>query len=478
MSSSWTRFYEWSPVWAQNFLLTVYSARLHRERYGSRFEVYRALLARMERSSLQEIEEYQNERLRAVVTHAYETVPYYRRIFDERGLKPSDINSHADLVKLPLLRRKDILRHFDELRSRAFRPRELRLGHTSGTTGSPLEVYYDAGVIHMTYALMDRQYRWAGVRLERGGDPIAVMRGNVVVPVGQHKPPFWRTNRYHNQLLLSSFHLSPENLPHYVRELERFRPRVVDGYPSTVYVLARYLLSIRRTLPVKAVITSSETLFDFQREAIERAFECRVFDYFAAAERVIFSTECERHEGHHLSSEYGIAEIVDESGRPFDAGCSGLLVGTSLHNFGMPLLRYVMNDISAIKAQPCSCGRVLPLMDDVSTKAEDIIALADGRMISPSVLTHPFKPLHCVEQSQVIQEDYNRVVIKILPNESYKPVDGEYLVREFQARLGRDVQVDIQLVDSFERTRAGKFKWVISKVDKSIKVPSSPAVQG
>lgn len=473
MSSAWTRLYDLSPVWLQNALLTLYSARLHRERYGDRFEALRELLARMERASPAAVEAYQNERLREVVAHAYNTVPYYRRLFDERGLKPSDVASRDDLAKLPVLTRKDILRHFDDLRSRAFRVTDLRLGHTSGTTGSPLEVYYDAGVVQMTYALMDRQYRWAGAHLGRGGDRIAVLRGNVVVPVARSRPPFWRHNRFHNQLLLSSFHLSTENLPHYVRELERFRPKVVDGYPSTVYVLARHLLSAGRSFPVTAVITSSETLFDFQREAIERAFACRVYDYFAAAERVIFATECERHEGHHLSAEYGIVEVVGEGGEALGPDEPGLLVGTSLHNLGMPLLRYVTNDVSAVRSRRCSCGRTLPLMDDVSTKAEDILALADGRLISPSVLTHPFKPMHCVEQSQVIQEDYDHIVIKIQPNAAYRPADGEHLVREFKARLGENVRVDVELVDGFERTKAGKFKWVVSKVDRSIKVPVS-----
>lgn len=473
MSSRWTRVYELSPIWLQNGLLTLYSARLHRERYGGLYEKYRDLLGRMERATPAAMEEYQNIRLQAVITHAYETVPYYRRVFEDRGLKPADIRTRADLVKLPVLTRKDIVQNFDALRSRAFKISDLRLGHTSGTTGSPLEVFYDSGVVQMTYAVMDRQYRWAGASLGRGGDPIAVLRGNVVVPVGQRRPPFWRYNRYQNQLLLSSFHLSPLNLPHYIRELERFGPRVMDGYPSTLYVLARHLLSSERTLPVTAVITSSETLFDFQREAIERAFECRVFDYFAAAERVIFSTECERHEGHHVSPEYGIVEVLDEDGDPLGADRPGILVGTSLHNLGMPLLRYATNDVSAIQSKLCSCGRTLPLMDDVSTKAEDILALVDGRMISPSVLTHPFKPMHCVEQSQIVQEDFGHVVIKIQPNAAYRPADGEHLVREFKVRLGEDVRIDVQLVEGFERTKAGKFKWVVSKVDKSIKVPAS-----
>jgi phenylacetate-CoA ligase len=246
---------------------------------------------------------------------------------------------------------------------------------------------------------------------------------------------------------------------------------VLDGYPSTLYILATYFRSRGERFPVRAVITSSETLYDFQRELIEQTFECRVFDYFAAAERVIFATECEQHIGHHLCSEYGITEVVDRQGEALAPGEAGVLVGTSLHNLGMPLLRYVGNDVTVRRPLPCSCGRGLPLMEDVATKAEDIIALRDGRMISPSVLTHPFKPMHSVEASQVIQEDYDLVRIKIVPFGNFGEPERNHLVQEFKARLGEDVEVIVEETDTLPRTASGKFKWVISKVDKAIQVP-------
>lgn len=442
------------------------------ERYGGEYKKYKRLLSETQWYSKNELDEYQSEHLRRLVKHAYETVPYYKRVFDERKLKPLDIKSISDLHKIPLLTRKDIQTHFKELTSSRVDVKKLKLGHTSGTTGTPLEVAYDSNVIYFTYALMDRQYQWANTNLKRFGDRIAVLRGNVIVPISREKPPFWRYNYYHNQLLLSAFHMSQSNLPLYLDKLKKFNPVVLDGYPSTLYVFAKFLLNNNLTFPMSSIISSSETLYDFQREAIEEAFCTHVFDYYAAAERVIFATECDKHEGHHVSSEYGVLEVLDSHNEPVRPGQTGLMVGTSLHNYGMPLLRYVTCDISGIKKESCSCGRGLPMMEDVSTKSEDILALKDGRMISPSVLTHPFKPMHGIEASQIIQEDYDDILIKLVPNAQYKKSDGETLVKEFQERLGRDVSVKIELVDSMERTKAGKFKWVISKVDKGIKVPS------
>jgi phenylacetate-CoA ligase len=341
----------------------------------------------------------------------------------------------------------------------------LSEGHTSGTTGSPLAVFYSPNVVAMNYAAMDRQYRWAGARLARGGDRTAVVRGNVIVPLSQKRPPFWRYNRSLNQMLLSSFHLTPANLVSYFDALRDFNPTVVDGYPSSLYVLAKVLLNRGQRLPMKAAITSSETLYDFQREAIEKAFECRVFDYYAAAERVVFAVECDRHSGHHLCEEYGVTEIVDDDGNAVDRGQEGLMVGTSLHNFGMSLIRYRTTDRTALKTFECGCNRPLPLMEDVTTKAEDLLRLRDGRLIPPSVLTHPFKPLDSIEGSQIVQTDLDRLLIRLVPRPEYTDQDANHLVRELKARLGSDMRVDIELVDTLPRTARGKFKWVVSQID-------------
>jgi phenylacetate-CoA ligase len=463
-----TTLYEMAPVWGQNLLLTAFGVMLDRERYGGRFNEFRELLSRTEWFCRADLDAYQDERLRAMVAHAYETVPYYRLRFDERKLKPGDIRGRADLAKVPLLTRDDIRRHFDELRSTALPNRDMRTGHTSGTTGTPLTVGYDRDTVWMTYAVFDRHYRWAGARMGHTGNRVAVARGNVIVPLTRRQPPFWRENRRHRQLLLSSFHMSKQNLPAYFDALAAFAPDVLDGYPSTLYLLAKFLQNRRETFPLKAAITSSETLYDFQREAIEERFACRVFDYYALAERVIFSGECDRHRGHHLAMEYGVAEVVDQHGQSLPDGAVGRLVGTTLHNAAMPLIRYVTNDMTALRDTTCTCGRGLQLMDDVTTKAEDVLTLKDGRLISPSVLTHPFKPLNCIEGSQIVQTSPDSVTVRIVAGRGYTATHTQHLRTELMARLGNDVTIDVQLVDQLETSANGKFKWVISHVPLGI----------
>jgi len=473
MNNNIKYIYDHLPVMLQNIVLSGFSALLNKQRYGAEYLEYQDLLLLAENYfDHQAIIDYQNKRLRKIIKHAYETVPYYRNVMSNLKLKPVDIKTQGDLKKLPLLTRKDIHDNFDDLWSRAFTRKTLKLGHTSGTTGTPLEILYDQGMINMTYAVLDRQYRWANANLKRSGDRVAILRGNVIVPINQKKPPFWRHNYFHNHLLMSAFHLSDGNIQSYIEELRSFKPRIIDGYPSTIYVLAKFLQKTGQKFSVHAVLTSSETLYDFQRDLIEEVFSTKIFDYFGSAERVIFAAECDKHEGHHICSEYGITEIVNENNESLNAGSIGKLVGTSLHNMGMPMIRYLTSDMTALKKELCSCGSPLPLMEDVSTKAEDIIALKDGRMISPSVLTHPFKPMHSVRASQIIQEDYDRIVIRIVADLNYSDADTRHLIKEFKSRMGDDMDIKVKLVDELSRTNSGKFKWVISEVEKGINMPA------
>jgi len=258
--------------------------------------------------------------------------------------------------------------------------------------------------------------------------------------------------------------MSDDNLKFYIEKLKNFRPKAIEGYPSTVYILAKYLESRGDFFPLKAVLTSSETLYSFQREVIERVFQCKIFDFYGQAERVIFATECEKHEGHHINLDYGITEIVNDEGESVKEGEMGWIVGTSLHNFGMPFIRYKTNDVTMLKIKGCSCGRVLPVMEDVTTKAEDIVVTRDGRYISPSILTHPFKPLHSIKMSQIIQEDLDNIIVKIVTSDSFNQNDAQTLISGLKTRLGEEMKIHLEYVYEIERKKNGKFKWVVSKV--------------
>jgi phenylacetate-CoA ligase len=456
--------YQRSPVWLQNLLLNLHASRIMLHRYDHPYrEAVSALLAQ-EGWERKRIEAMQLQKLQRVVRFAYDRSPYYRGAMDERGLRPSDLKDIRDLSLWPLLNKAIVRERGSELMTAKKPPRGWLHGHTSGTTGSPLGLWYDRDACRMNNAV-DRQFKiWAGLGKK---DWIGLLLGRVVVPIQNTRPPFWRVNRVHRQVWFSSFHLSDQYLRHYVREMERRGLRFLEGYPSTLYVLAKFLLQQGRVLPLEAVISSSETLHGLQREAIEAAFQCKLYDFYALAERVIFAGECGHGSGKHLAETYGFTEVVDEEGHPVPEGETGYLVGTSLHNTAMPMIRYRTGDVSAIVPEPCPCGRTMRRVRDVSTKAEDIVVTPDGRQISPSILTHPFKPLEHIEVSQIIQERIDHLLVKLVPSGDFTQDEENTLIATLRERLGEGMVIEVRQVAEIPREPSGKLRWVISHVDHS-----------
>jgi phenylacetate-CoA ligase len=460
------RLYEASPVWLQTLLLNGHAARIERHRYGRRYQQAVAELVALERAGASEMRAYQDRRLRAVVAAAYQA-PYYRELFGGLGIGPADISNVDDLRRLPVLSKEIVRRRARDLLTAKPPQRGWLHGHTSGTTGSPLSLWYDRATCVYTNAVDRQQKLWAGAA---DADWIGLFLGRVVVPVDRNRPPFWRANHVQRQLWFSSFHLTDKTLPAYIAEIRRRRLRFIEGYPSTLFIVARHLVTTGQTVPLKAVFTSSETLHAVQRETIERAFEAPLFDFYGMAERVVFAGECEYHSGKHLCEAFGVTEIVGPDDRPLPDGEIGYVVATSLHNTAMPLLRYRTSDMSAIEPGACACGRTFRRLRNITTKAEDIVVLPDGRMVSPSILTHPFKPFDEISKSQIIQETADHVHVKIVAGADFTSEREAHLVGALRQRLGPEVRLTLERVDDIPREESGKYRWVISRVPHSLKV--------
>jgi phenylacetate-CoA ligase len=254
------------------------------------------------------------------------------------------------------------------------------------------------------------------------------------------------------------------NLSYYVETLRQFGAVAIEAYPSTAYILAQFLAHRNDYLPLRCIFTHSETLLDFQRELIQDRFQCDVYDGYGQSEGVMFAAECPEHNGLHLFLEYGVIEIVDERGDAVSEGCHGRIVCTGLANYAMPLIRIENGDSSAFISGPCPCGRSLPRISPITTKSEDILVVRDGTMISPSALTHPFKPLKSIAKSQIVQESLDCLTIKVVRRPEYNESDTQALLSGLRDRVGPDMKIEIKFVEDIPLTRRGKFRWVISKV--------------
>lgn len=327
--------------------------------------------------------------------------------------------------------------------------------HTSGSTGSPLPVATTKTAIQRNYAFFARFLNWHGVSPY---DESATFAGRVFVGPSHHKQRKWRRNGAMHDTLFSSYHLSAENILQYVRELERRQPCYIDAYPSSIYRIARFIESerISHSIQPRVIITSSETLLDYQRETVERVFSCPVRDQYGSAEMAGFVAECER--GHlHVACEYGILEVVDAHGQPLPAGQVGELCLTGFINPAMPLIRYLIGDAARISPRACDCGRSSPVIEALEGRIDDILVTPTGRHVGR--LDPAFKGVVGVRESQIVQAAADSIVVKIVRDDSLD-FDPTGLIANLHERLGEEMRISIEFVNAIPREANGKFRSV------------------
>jgi phenylacetate-CoA ligase len=418
-------------------------------------------LQKTERWSAVELEALQAERLQALIRHVYENVPYYRRVFDERRLTPSDIRTPTDLYKLPVLTKQEVRRCAGELRARNVFRHQFRIGRTGGSTGIPLTLLLDRDRILFDHALTCRHWSWAGYR---PGDRTVILRGLTLIPPEERRARYWRYDWWQNKIYLSGFHLSTDIMFVYVEKLQQWRPQFIAGYPSSVFTLARFMEHEKIQIPVKAIFTSSEALTDVERKVIEERFQCRVWDRYGTGERLAVTQQCE-HGRYHQNAEFGILQVDSPLGEPAPAGQKGALILTGLTNLSMPLIRYAIEDIGSLVDGQCFCGRQLPLTGSVDGRKDDVIITAEGRLMPRAGLDQIHEFVQNIERCQLIQRKIGEVTIRVQPRPGFNEADSAELVRQLRKRLGSSTMIEIERVEKLELTSAGKQRFIVSEVD-------------
>ena len=386
--------------------------------------------------------------LERLMTFAVRHVPHYRK-HGAAGLATKDQIRN---------RPKDFL-------ADTFAPRSLIRWSTSGTTGTPLTVYYSRDAMRKMWAFVELYRHTAGVsRADRRGQ----FTGKAIVPPAQRvgRRIFWRRDLANRSLLLSTVHLRADYLPLYAAALERFQPVYLCGYPSAIYLLADFYRQTRRhALPLEAVLTSAETLSSYQREAIEEAFSTRVFDQYGQAEMQSFWYECEagRMHAHPLA---GVTEILRADGTPTSPGEAGEVVVTGLVNDAMPLIRYRVGDTARFGRERCPCGRGMPVIEEIGGRLDDFVYTRERGVLGR--LDPVLKGVRNIVESQIEQESLDMLRVRFVPASSFCGEDLRMLESNLRARVGKAIHLEFECTDRIPRSANGKFRFVISRLDRKV----------
>ena len=451
-----------APSWIKQPIKYIYGLIPYEKRLGKVFWDTYHFLQESQWWSKEKLEEYQMRELEKLLNHAYENVPYYRRVFDERGLKPKDIQNLDDLKKLPYLDKDTIKKHKSEFLSKIHNKAHLEPAQTGGSTGSPLHFWYQRGFTNpRELAFAWRMWNWYGYYW--GDKHLMIKRSHEI-------PEKIRYNPLDKGLYLYNPSISMEKIKKYHELIEEFKPKVIQGYPSLIYVLAHFMLQndIKIDWPfLKLVYCSSEKLFDFQRNEIHRAFKCKVYVQYGHNERLVFMSKCEVNNYYHIISEYGITEIISDNRLPLTKdGKMGEIVGTGFNNYAFPMIRYKTEDWAVISNKICECGRVFPLVKDIIGRSGDFILTSSKNLISATTIEFAIDYIKNFKDLQIVQKYIDMIEIQIVPDILYTKEEGEKFAEDVNTRIGKDMNISIVLMDKIDRPFNQKRRFIKSDISK------------
>lgn len=451
------RLYHHLPPPAWSLVASLRAWRLRERRFGAVFANAVPQIVRRTNAPEAELRAYQAQRLAMLLAEAAAFVPAYRGLPVPTG--PGD--ALETLARWPLL---------DVRRLRAS-PAEycnpsrtsgavIRL-FTSGSTGTPKQIVRDAEAEQLNYAYAE--VRWKLTAGVDRNDRWAMIGGQLVVPVTRRRPPFWVRAWPLRQLYMSSYHLAPEHAEAYMRELAEWQPAYLLGYASSLNQLAAFSESTGIRLRPRAVISNAEPLYVHMRARLARVFACTVRDTYGSTEGVVQAFECESGRM-HVSTDFGVLEILGLDGTPAPPGVAGRVVVTGLTNSAMPLVRYEIGDTASWAApQRCPCGSSFPVLATIEGRTDDLLELPDGRYIGR--LDPVFKGGLPIREAQIVQRRDGSIDVRIVPEEhagtAWTIAHQGQLLGELRARLGDSVAIRIERVERIERSANGKFKAVV-----------------
>ena len=452
------------PIPLQNLACTFAGYRRARSRFTPHFHRRIREWEASGRSSTEQLLAIQQDRLFALVDRARRFVPHYAKLgLPEPKRSASDPQGGIDamLAGFPILEKADYRRDPESFIASDIPPARLLKGKTSGTTGTALPLWYTSEALAEEYAAVWRLRRSVGVDL---WDAHFSFGGQLLVPMAQTKPPFWRTNAWSGQILFSLYHMTRANLPHYIDALHALPAVYVQGYPSSLHLLGRAMLDAGRPLPagkLRAIFTSSESLLAFHRRTIEQAFAAPIFDRYGTSEFAVSMTACR--EGRlHVDMEFGIVEVeVAEETEDF---VRGALLVTGFANDATPFIRYRIGDVGTRSKRPCACGRPGDVFLDVDGRIEDYVVTPDGRWIGR--LDHIFKEQLDVAEAQIVQETAEAIEVRIVPRPSFDARAEEDLRKEIRSRVGDQLRIELVRLQEIPREANGKFRAVKSAVGR------------
>ncbi len=433
---------------------------LHERLKGHRSVELRRQLEESQWWPTERLQEYRTQRLRTFLSRIGSTVPYYRELFSREGFDPASVDTLDSLQQLPLLTKQIIRENTESLRADHHGP--LTRYNTGGSSGEPLIFFMGKGRKSHDVAAKWRATRWWGVDI---GDPELVVWASPVELGAQDRIRQLRDSVLRSQLL-PAFEMSKDNLDRFVATIRKVRPAMLFGYPSSLALIASHARSkgiAMDQLGIRVVFVTSEKLYDEQRQILGEVFGCPVANGYGARDAGFIAHECPAG-SLHVSAEDIIVETIGPDGTPTAPGVAGEIVVTHMATEDFPFVRYRTGDVGVLSETPCACGRGLPVLKEIQGRTTDFVVAQDGTVMHGLALIYTVRDLPGVDRFKIVQHSLSRTEVQLVCTPEFNPLSEDRIIRDFKARLGEDVAIEVNHAVEILPEKSGKFRYVVSHV--------------
>lgn len=407
------------------------------------------------------IADFQLQQLKNLLLFCQEHVPYYQKQWQQLNFDPNTITSIDELSQLPVLTKDDIKRHYQDLVPNCKAETNIKKS-TGGSTGQPFHFELDLQSYETRQAIMWRGYGWLGAGL--GAKTWFLWGIDLGEPTFLSQLKMGLYHRFHNRKVANSFAMNSNNMTSYIKSLNSYKPEAVVGFVAPLFSLAKYINkhNVKINSP-KVLLTGAESLLEFQREELETAFGCKVYNTYGCREFMLIGAECEQQKGLHVNIDQLVVETLNENRQPIKGGRGDIAI-TDLFNYGMPLIRYINGDQASLSESQCQCGNPLPLIDKIHGRKLDIIKTLEGGELPGEFFPHLIKDFKGIERFQVRQKSFTTVDIFYIANELFTGDELSAIESEIHRNTNHSLTVKFHCVDDIELTAAGKHRVTISEI--------------
>lgn len=418
-------------------------------------------------NSEKEIDEYQNEKFLRVVKRAYEVSPFYKSLYDSKGVDINEIQSLDDIEKLPTVD-KEMMRGMD-LSYIDGLGQDISYMTTGGSTGNPFKIFMDESFRSLNHANTYFYLSIAGFEISKTKN--VRLHGDLFDEKQISKGETYRVQN-DRTLVLSSNHISEENARIYLEQINEFKPDYIHAFPSALSLFSNYIekLGLKIEVPIKAIFSDCECLYEHQKKQFERLFKCKIFNVYGHTEGSVFGVNCPESDIIHINPFVGHFELIGEDGKPVTKeGERGEIVVTGFNNLIMPFIRYKTGDIGIHTNDKCTCGRNWKFIRNVEGRKQDYVIDNTKTVVplAPTLFDYNIDWTG-VDRFQVIQDKPGFLDVNIILDSNSQLNNEKFeqkLSETFERYFGKRFEIKVTIVDEIQFTHRGKYRYLKQNLD-------------